>query len=84
MNGKDDTPLTFRVQSLLASTLRVPADLVTSELAFGDIPQWDSMGHMEVMMSLEERFSVEINDETIRDLVSVPIICQYIQEHNNG
>jgi acyl carrier protein len=62
----------------LVDALQVPAEWVRPDLAFGDLPQWDSMGHMEVMMFLEEQFGVEINTETIAELVSIPAICAYI------
>ncbi len=72
------TNLTKQVQSLLADALQVPPQEVTPGLAFGDLPQWDSMGHMEVMMGLEEAFGVEITAETIAALTSVTAICAYL------
>ncbi len=80
----ETTPPDFsgRVQSLLSRALQVPLEVITAEMAFGDIPQWDSMGHMEVMMCLEEEFGVEINADTIASLVDVPVICQYIASNN--
>jgi acyl carrier protein len=76
--------LTNQIQTLLVESLRVPADQVTSELAFGDLPQWDSMGHMEVMMALEAQFGVEINADTIAALISIPTIVAYIQENGHA
>jgi len=67
-----------QVKALLAEALQVEPELVTPDLTFGDIPQWDSMGHMEVMMRLEEYFGVEINPDTIASLISLPLICEYI------
>ena len=57
--------LSLQVQALLAEAIQVPPDQITPDLAFGDLPQWDSMGHMEVMMRLEEQFVVEIKADTI-------------------
>jgi acyl carrier protein len=75
--------VTGQVQTLLAEVFEVPFDEVTAELAFGDLPQWDSLGHMDLMMRLEERFDVEISTETIAELVSVPAICDYLQRTNH-
>lgn len=72
------------VQALLSEALQVPEDQITPDLAFGDIPQWDSMGHMEVMISLENHFGIEINPETITDLVSLTTIYGYLQENGNA
>jgi acyl carrier protein len=68
----------------LVEVLQVEPGDVTIELAFGDLPQWDSMGHMDVMMVLEEHFGVEITAETITELVSVPAICTYLLEIESG
>jgi acyl carrier protein len=80
MNQEKQTT-TKQVQSALAEALQVSAEDITPELQFGDLPQWDSMGHMEVMMVLEERFGIEINADTIAALISIPIICTYLEEN---
>jgi acyl carrier protein len=82
MNDRPNHNLSTQVQDLLMKSLRVPADQITPELAFGDLPQWDSMGHMEVMMALEAQYGIEINAETIGALTSIPAICSYIQENH--
>jgi acyl carrier protein len=79
MDVNVNTELTEKVQAVLAEALQLPLELVTPELAFGDLPQWDSMGHMEVMMRLEEHFGVEINAETIAQLISIPTILDYLR-----
>jgi len=74
------SPITIElVQSLLAEALQVPPDLITPDLAFGDLPQWDSLGHMEIMLRLEDQFGVSINTDEIAQLISVPQICQYLE-----
>jgi acyl carrier protein len=84
MAKESQTELTAKVQALLVEVLQVEPGDVTIELAFGDLPQWDSMGHMDVMMVLEEHFGVEITAETITELVSVPAICTYLLEIESG
>lgn len=84
MKADASTLLTERVQSLLVDALQVPGDQVTPELAFGDLPQWDSMGHMDVMMALEAQFGIEINADTISGLVSVPAIRAYLEANGHA
>ena len=67
-----------KVRSILAEVLNVGLAEISPETAFGDLPQWDSMGHMEVMIVLEANFGVDINADTISTLVSVPTICEHI------
>ncbi len=77
----DVNQITEKVQDVLAEVLNVDRTVVIPELAFGDMPQWDSMGHMEVMVSLEEKFGVEVNADTISNLISVPAIVAHIATH---
>ena len=84
MNIEPTATLVEQIQGVLAEALQIPDDQVTPDLAFGDLPQWDSMGHMEVMMSLETRFRIEINAETIAALTSIAAIRDYIQENGNA
>ena len=76
----ENEALIVRIQETVAEALQVPASQVTPELAFGGIKEWDSMGHMGVMMLLEERFGISIDAEIIAALTSVPAICEYIQK----
>jgi acyl carrier protein len=75
--------LTAQVQALLAEAIQAPPDLVTSDLAFGDLPQWDSLGHMEVMLRLEEQYGVAIDADVIAQLVSVAEICKYLEANGH-
>lgn len=77
-------PLTMRIREALSLALQVPIEMISEDLAFGDLPQWDSMGHMEVMMRLEEHFGVEINADTIATLTSFASIRQYLEDNHLG
>ena len=50
-----------KVKNIIAITLNVPADKVTSDLAIGDIPEWDSVANVRILQLLEETFDIEIN-----------------------
>jgi len=67
-----------QVQTLIAEALQVPVEQIPPDLVFGGIKQWDSMGHMGIMLLLEERFGVPIDAEVIGALTSVQAICEYL------
>lgn len=71
--------LTEKICTLLAEALRVDLGEIGPDTQFGDLPQWDSMGHMEVMVALEKEYGVEITAESITELVSVPLIVAHIE-----
>jgi acyl carrier protein len=80
----DQMSISDRVQALLAEAIQVPVEMVSPDLEFGDLPQWDSLGHMEVMLKLEDEFGVPIDTDTIANLISVPKICQFLEENGYG
>jgi acyl carrier protein len=84
MDDHQTTTLVRNIQALLVEALHITPEQATPDLAFGDLPQWDSMGHMEVMMTLEQRYDVEINADTIAALTSVPAISAYLQEKGHA
>lgn len=78
MNTSSNIALIDQIRTVLGQALNIPVDEISPTLAFGDLPQWDSLGHMEVMMRLEEYFEIEINADTIAGLTSVPLIHNHI------
>lgn len=71
------------VRQLVSLGLNMPMEEITPDLAFGDLPQWDSMGHMEIMLLLEEQYNVEVSADTISALTNIPTICTFLKEHNH-
>jgi len=80
MDFQSPDDLNGRVQRMLTEVFQVDMELITPDLSFGDLPQWDSLGHMDVMMRLEEQFGAEIDTDAIASLVNVPAICRFLQE----
>ena len=68
----------------MAEIMRVDAEQITLETQFGDFPQWDSMGHMDLMVMLESEFDVPINADTISELVSIQAILDQIRAQSDG
>ena len=83
MDTNQTTNVDERIQMLLVEALQVPPEQVTTDLQFGDLPQGDSMGHMEIIILLESSFGVEINADTIADLTSSSAIREYLKENGH-
>jgi len=43
-----------RIVTLIATTLGIPAERVTDDLAFSETAEWDSLNHVTLVMTLEE------------------------------
>lgn len=67
-----------QVQEVVAATLKVPAGKINASTRNEDLPQWDSLGHVNLMLALEQTFGVFLDVEDFPELVSVPAILEYL------
>lgn len=72
------------VRRLVAEVLGLPLDQVHDALSFGDVVEWDSLGHMDLLMTLEERYGVPLDEDLIARLISIDAICQEIAERQHA
>lgn len=65
------------LEALLATVLQIPPATITDDLAMRDVESWDSLKHMELIVSVENTFGIELTfDEivsmrTVREIKSV-------------
>ena len=63
-----------------ASVLGVSPETLTSETAYGDIPEWDSVMHLRLVMETEARYGVSIPLESIPNLHTLADFIRVIGE----
>lgn len=69
-----------KIKSIIAEQLGVKQDEVTPEASFIDDLGADSLDTVELIMALEEEFSVEIPDEDAEKMTTVGDAIKYINE----
>lgn len=69
-----------RVKKIIAEQLGVEEDEVTTEAAFVEDLGADSLDTVELVMALEEEFSIEIPDEDAEKILTVGKALEYIKE----
>lgn len=69
-----------QVKEIIARVLNVPLVMVTDELSSGDIPEWDSVGNLAIISTLEQELDVEFPLEDLFDLTSVQSIIDEINQ----
>jgi acyl carrier protein len=70
-----------KVKHIIVEQLGVDEDEVKPEAKFVDDLGADSLDVVELIMALEEEFSLEISDEDAEKLVSVQQAIEYIDSH---
>lgn len=75
---------TFKqLQDVIATTLKVAPDKITATTTDEDLSAWDSLGHVNLMMALEQTFDIFLDVEDFPLLNSVPAILKYLQDHTS-
>ena len=59
-----------KYQKCFEEAFSISSDSFSSKLKYNDIPEWDSIGHMTLMSSLEETFGISIETDDIVDFSS--------------
>ncbi len=70
-----------KVKELIVEQLGVEPAQVTENAKFVDDLGADSLDTVELVMALEEEFSIEIPDEDAEKIVAVGDAINYINEH---
>lgn len=68
-----------KIKKIIAEQLGVKEEEVKPESAFIDDLGADSLDTVELIMSLEEEFSIEIPDDDAEKMVKVSDVIQYIK-----
>lgn len=56
---------------LLADALRIDLSRIGDETAMRDLPQWDSLAHMELIVLVEEHLRATLSMDEIMEMTSV-------------
>lgn len=70
-----------KVYQIISQLMETPVASINENSSAEDIVKWDSLKHMDLMMTLEEEFEIQFTDEEIVELSDVKSILAAIQEH---
>lgn len=66
---------------IFADALAIDTTLVSDELTYQGIPQWDSVAHMTLIASLEEAYEILLDTDDIIDMSSVAKARQILAKY---
>lgn len=72
-----------RLKEILVDVLGVKIEDVKAESKFVDDLGADSLDLVELIMSFEDKFSIEISDEEAEKIISVKDALDYINSHTS-
>jgi acyl carrier protein len=73
-----------KLKQVIADALQVPVESVADDSSPASLPQWDSLAHLNLIMSLEQEFHVKFTVEEIVQLENVPTIRRFLQSKSSA
>ncbi len=70
-----------RIRSLLASQLDIDEDRITMDSSFVEDFEADSLDLVDMVMSLEDEFGIEVPDEAVENFHTVGDVVRYVDEN---
>ena len=67
------------MKEIIAEQLNCDEDMITEETSFKDDLGADSLDLFELVMSLEEKYEIEIPSEELAELTTVGSVMQYLK-----
>lgn len=72
-----------RVNRLFSEEFHVPIGEVTDNLTMEEINAWDSLRHMELIVTIEQSFAIDLSFEEIVSMRSVGEIKRVLRQKNS-
>jgi len=73
-----------QLRDIMATALEIPVDTVRENSRMSDIEEWDSLGHVHIMVALEQAFDLYMDVEDFAELDSVPAILEFLASQKQG
>ena len=75
-----DEEILEKLKDIIVEQLGVESDIISKESTFVDDLSADSLDIVELIMSIEESFDIEIPDQDAEKIVTVGDVINYIKE----
>lgn len=70
-----------RLKRIMAQVLDVPEDTINDSASAHTIPTWDSLKHIDLILSLQKEFGIVFEDDEIPTMTNFNMILITIQSY---
>ena len=68
-----------RVRAIVADSLNLPMTAITDATGPGNPAAWDSLGHLNVVIGLEQEFGVSFDPDDVEAMTTVDAIIELLR-----
>lgn len=68
------------LHQIISEVLRIPAEKITAETRIHEVDTWNSLTHIEFVVTLEERFHIQLTEDEITSMTSIGQVQKVLSE----
>ena len=69
-----------KVRRIMSSVFLVDIEKIDENASPETLPKWDSLGHLNLITSIEEEFGITLDDEQISEMLNYKLVLEVIRE----
>jgi len=70
-----------QIRQIMADLFDMDVKSISPMSGPDSIDHWDSLRHMQLVLCLEEEFTIELSDEEVMQIVDFQSILEHVQAH---
>lgn len=72
--------LELRIKKIISRLFGIPEDMINHTTSTETVTKWNSLGHMNLIIALEEEFSVNFSAEQMMEMLSFTSIVSAVND----
>ncbi len=69
-----------RIKNVMAAVFEISVEEINDQTSSNSIDSWDSLKLMNLVVSLEEEFDIQFDDQDIVEMSNFKLICDIIMQ----
>ena len=69
-----------KIKLIMAEVFEMNQDLINDNITQKDTPEWDSLSHLNLIVEIEDEFSVSFTPEKIGSMISMELIIHELNK----
>ncbi len=66
------------VVGIISKVLEVPTESLDEDIAIGDVEQWDSLHHLQIISAIEKHYNIRFTPDIMIDLEDISDIVNAV------
>ena len=66
---------------IIAQTFKISEEEAERNVAINDVAGWDSLSHMDLIVSIEEKYKIQLSGDDIADMLSFNLIRDILKKY---